>query len=195
MKLTFLVFFVYLYGCEWLPSMAEPSYKRKKEDCLKRLKVGKHCDKRGERQKWFYNTTSKTCEEFTYLGCKGNANRFPSQEACLLLCKSEKIDDIRSTAEQEPSCEEYDGAEDTSLPTDLCSLTAEKGGRCPGKKPGIRWFYTRQNKTCSPFYYCGCGGNENNFPEEDVCIQTCDPQMYDYEEYEKNLENTETSES
>uniref|UniRef100_G3MKU8 BPTI/Kunitz inhibitor domain-containing protein n=1 Tax=Amblyomma maculatum TaxID=34609 RepID=G3MKU8_AMBMU len=195
MGFTFVLFAVFLIGSELIPCFAEQSYQRTKADCEKRLKVGSRCQQRKERQKWFYNATSETCEQFTYLGCGGNANRFPSEQACLRTCRPEAIQKTPSVAEQGESCEQTDGSMDTDLPTDLCTETPDKGGRCDRRPPGLRWFYVPENKTCSQFFYCGCGGNGNNFPEEDACIQACDPLTYDYEETESNIDETKNAKS
>lgn len=35
---------------------------------------------------FYYNTDSKSCEEFFYGGCHGNDNRFSAKEECEKLC-------------------------------------------------------------------------------------------------------------
>ncbi len=35
---------------------------------------------------WYFNTESRQCEEFTYGGCQGNANRFNSKSECERTC-------------------------------------------------------------------------------------------------------------
>ncbi|KAL3195687.1 hypothetical protein MRX96_001809 [Rhipicephalus microplus] len=37
--------------------------------------------------RFFYNTLTKTCEQFVYGGCGGNANNFPTFDACEKKCK------------------------------------------------------------------------------------------------------------
>lgn len=37
-----------------------------------------------------------------------------------------------------------------------------------------RWYFDTQEKQCRQFYYGGCGGNGNNFANEDQCIRRCD---------------------
>uniref|UniRef100_A0A182VR03 Peptidase S1 domain-containing protein n=1 Tax=Anopheles minimus TaxID=112268 RepID=A0A182VR03_9DIPT len=47
-----------------------------------------HC--RGNLPRWYYNTNLKTCTQFIYSGCHGNANRFKSLKECREFC----IEDI-----------------------------------------------------------------------------------------------------
>ncbi|EDO40368.1 predicted protein, partial [Nematostella vectensis] len=37
----------------------------------------------------------------------------------------------------------------------------------------VRWFYDTNRGKCAPFVYTGCGGNENNFMNEQKCLETC----------------------
>ena len=36
--------------------------------------------------RFFFNTTSKQCEQFIYGGCQGNDNRYETEELCLETC-------------------------------------------------------------------------------------------------------------
>lgn len=40
-------------------------------------------------KKFYYNKEAKECQEFTYGGCEGNANRFDTKEACEERCKKD----------------------------------------------------------------------------------------------------------
>lgn len=37
-------------------------------------------------RKYFFNSETKKCEQFTYGGCGGNDNRFDTQEECEKHC-------------------------------------------------------------------------------------------------------------
>lgn len=36
------------------------------------------------------------------------------------------------------------------------------------------WYYDSIGRRCKPFYYGGCGGNKNNFPNEQACRLRCE---------------------
>lgn len=42
-------------------------------------------------QRYFYNTTSKQCEQFIYGGCHGNDNNFETVELCETKCKGQSV--------------------------------------------------------------------------------------------------------
>uniref|UniRef100_A0AAY4EAL1 BPTI/Kunitz inhibitor domain-containing protein n=1 Tax=Denticeps clupeoides TaxID=299321 RepID=A0AAY4EAL1_9TELE len=54
------------------------------ENCLVPPVVGP-C--RASIQKYFYNSSVGTCQIFTYGGCKGNKNNYPTLEMCMATCK------------------------------------------------------------------------------------------------------------
>lgn len=41
---------------------------------------------RASQPRWFYDTSSRKCEEFIYGGCRGNENNFATKEACEAKC-------------------------------------------------------------------------------------------------------------
>lgn len=51
-----------------------------------------------------------------------------------------------------------------------CTLPREKGN-CTERLPN--WYYDIQKKVCSPFYYTGCNGNQNNFQSKEQCEADC----------------------
>jgi len=55
-------------------------------------------------------------------------------------------------------------------PNSPCSLPAD-AGPCP--ETLVRYFYDGQHGRCAPFWFGGCGGNNNNFPDEESCKEAC----------------------
>ena len=35
------------------------------------------------------------------------------------------------------------------------------------------WYFNSKLKSCRPFYYSGCGGNENRFDSLEECEEAC----------------------
>lgn len=40
-----------------------------------------------------------------------------------------------------------------------------------------RWYFDQSENRCMPFYYTGCGGNNNNFESRDACESDCPPKI------------------
>ena len=58
------------------------------EVCFEKKDAG-HC--KAAMTKWFFNTESNTCEEFTHSGCGGNLNAFDTKAECMSVCPSEYL--------------------------------------------------------------------------------------------------------
>uniref|UniRef100_A0A3B3YZQ0 BPTI/Kunitz inhibitor domain-containing protein n=1 Tax=Poecilia mexicana TaxID=48701 RepID=A0A3B3YZQ0_9TELE len=54
--------------------------------------------------------------------------------------------------------------------TDLCLLPMDEGS-C--QKYTLRWYFNSQVRTCRPFIYSGCKGNDNRFLHLEECEQAC----------------------
>lgn len=51
-----------------------------------------------------------------------------------------------------------------------CNLPKENGD-CGEKH--ARWSFSQDDNKCMPFYYTGCGGNDNNYETETICAEKC----------------------
>ncbi|XP_030644581.1 tissue factor pathway inhibitor 2 [Chanos chanos] len=116
-----------------------------KEVCLLQLDEGP-C--RGDVTRYYYNTVTQQCEEFSYGGCMGNANNFKSFEECRKTCwRIPKIPRI-------------------------CRFPAEVG---PCRASFKVYFFNMTSMQCEPFIYGGCSGNENRFQSFQSCMEYCSP--------------------
>uniref|UniRef100_A0A6G5A720 Putative kunitz n=1 Tax=Rhipicephalus microplus TaxID=6941 RepID=A0A6G5A720_RHIMP len=104
-------------------------------ECFFRLDEGP-C--RASIPKWFYNFTARECQNFTYGGCEGNGNNFPSKQQCQKFCQGNK------TSEKLP-------------PNKTCHLKMLVGN-CRAAFP--RWYFDKTKGKCVKFIYGGCGGNQ-----------------------------------
>ncbi|CAF0945237.1 unnamed protein product, partial [Brachionus calyciflorus] len=95
-------------------------------------------------QRWYFNSTTEMCHQFSYTGCDSSPNNFESETDCRSTCNAKKID----------PCE---------LPMDV--------GSCDNYK--IYWYYNNIDKECSRFYYGGCEGNQNKFETKEMCEMDC----------------------
>nr|QJB23280.1 TFPI-2 [Sinocrossocheilus bamaensis] len=116
-----------------------------KEVCLLQIEEGTCND---DIQRYYYNTITQQCEEFSYSGCGGNANNFKSFMECQKTCfRIPKIPRI-------------------------CRFQ-KKEGHCRGLF--MRYFFNMTSMQCETFTYGGCQGNENNFQNLQECMEYCRP--------------------
>ncbi|KAH7973007.1 hypothetical protein HPB52_020217 [Rhipicephalus sanguineus] len=111
--------------------------------------------------RYYYNTTTDTCEKFVYGGCKGNANNFETLKQCETRCAVALQDVIRANP--------ILSREVVGL-NPVCNQT-KYPGPCAGYFP--RYYYNNVTKTCDQFIYGGCRGNGNNFLTLEDCQNTC----------------------
>lgn len=107
----------------------------------------------GDHPRWGYDKEAGHCTQFSYTGCGGNNNRFMSLEECSATCAHAAI---RRT-------------------TDITCNKFIDEGNCEdgGNSTLARWGYHPHTRRCVPFYYTGCGGNENNFATLAECEAVC----------------------
>ncbi|KAH8295400.1 hypothetical protein KR018_010895, partial [Drosophila ironensis] len=104
----------------------------------------------GNFERWFYDNQTDICRPFTYGGCKGNKNNYPTEHACNYNCRQPGV------------LKEH------------CSLPKQTGD-CSERL--AKWHFSESEKRCVPFYYTGCGGNKNNFPTLESCEDHCPRQV------------------
>ncbi|XP_065722468.2 papilin isoform X4 [Drosophila suzukii] len=104
----------------------------------------------GNFERWYYDNESDICRPFTYGGCKGNKNNYPTEHACNYNCRQ------------------------PGVLKDRCALP-KQAGNCSEKL--AKWHFSENEKRCVPFYYTGCGGNKNNFPTLESCEDHCPRQV------------------
>nr|XP_056702306.1 putative Kunitz-type serine protease inhibitor [Euleptes europaea] len=150
------------------------------DNCLLPYVVGR-C--RAAFPRWWYNATSQACQEFTFGGCGGNSNNFLSKKECFRTCVTGGEEKTMGTPVTSP-----DGAErhtTEAVPTsrrrnqqakdmgsfqEYCAVPRATG-RCRAAFP--RWFFDIETRTCKMFVYGGCGGNKNNYLQEEDCLSQC----------------------
>ncbi|XP_018562161.1 uncharacterized protein LOC108904193 [Anoplophora glabripennis] len=98
---------------------------------------------------WFYDQKKDECVKYLYSGCLGNSNRFSTQQECLQICAS-------------PS--------KRKRPQEACSLP-KVSGTCTNYE--LQYYFSINSGQCSPFWYGGCGGNENRFKTQEECDKIC----------------------
>uniref|UniRef100_A0A034WTW0 Kunitz domain-containing protein 1 n=1 Tax=Rhipicephalus microplus TaxID=6941 RepID=A0A034WTW0_RHIMP len=138
---------------------------------------------RGHIPRYYYNTTTDTCEKFIYGGCQGNANNFPTLTKCEIKCGGYLTSDDQAWKKhiKKPfALEDIIRANpilsrETGWPRSLglnpvCNETKQPG-MCAGYFP--RYYYDNVTKSCQRFIYGGCQGNGNNFVTLKECKETC----------------------
>ncbi|XP_032394953.1 carboxypeptidase inhibitor SmCI isoform X2 [Etheostoma spectabile] len=119
------------------------------KECMERCDTEGVCEQAPETgpclagiPRYFYNSSSMSCQLFTYGGCLGNQNNFQTETKCMQRCHTEGV------------CEQ-----------------APETGPCKAAIP--RYFYNSSSMSCQLFTYGGCRGNRNNFQTEKECMQRC----------------------
>ncbi|XP_035782943.1 papilin-like isoform X2 [Anopheles albimanus] len=102
----------------------------------------------GTFERWYYDKETDVCQPFYYGGCKGNKNNYQSEASCNYHCKKPGVHKQKDT----------------------CFLPAETG-ECQNYT--AHWYFDTKDNRCRQFYYGGCGGNGNNFVDEQSCINRC----------------------
>ncbi|PZC74553.1 hypothetical protein B5X24_HaOG207687 [Helicoverpa armigera] len=138
-----------------------PNTYRTEEECERRCGAfvgldpcGSHLDPgpcRASIPKFYWDSITASCQEYSYGGCDGGPNRFSTVDECESVCKA-----FRPPVE--------------------CLQRADVGAAC-GLPPGARYHYSAALADCVVFAYLGCGGNGNNFRSYQQCLDHCTPNL------------------
>nr|XP_054928942.1 actinia tenebrosa protease inhibitors-like [Dermacentor andersoni] len=116
--------------------------------------------------RYYYNTTTNSCEQFIYGGCQGNANNFPTLEKCESVCSNSSY--VLELTKSRLITK-------LVVKNDTCHLPKESGP-CFGNFP--RYYYNATTNSCEQFIYGGCQGNANNFLTLEKCESVCSNSSY-----------------
>ena len=127
------------------------------QDICKLPKVRGPCS--GEFVQWYYDERSSECQEFSYGGCQGNANRFDSKTVCEEQCKKDGRNHYH-----------HPEVNHRGPINPICKLQYDPGP-CRGYIP--LFYYDIKENTCRAFIYGGCRGNKNRFTSRKECDELC----------------------
>ncbi|XP_036395824.1 collagen alpha-3(VI) chain-like isoform X5 [Megalops cyprinoides] len=118
--------------------------------------------------KWFFDKKNGICSQFWYGGCGGNANRFETEAQCMRRCLRTSPVPQQHSMQQDQTASQPEPA--TPIAVDICQLPKEEG-TCA--KFVLKWHYDFPSKSCTRFWYGGCGGNQNRFETQEECEKAC----------------------
>uniref|UniRef100_A0A914IER1 BPTI/Kunitz inhibitor domain-containing protein n=1 Tax=Globodera rostochiensis TaxID=31243 RepID=A0A914IER1_GLORO len=158
------------------------------------------CDNRSAGRRFFFDSATKRCQPFAYLGCEGNENRFETLSECKAKCdkyglelkkKPEVVpiskcaggvraafnDESRVLACPSDKCPDgYKCVADLCCPTKkdiVCKAQSDSGKYVYQQNHTQRYFYKSMAGNCVIFSYFGALGNANNFETYEDCINYC----------------------
>ncbi|CCD72531.2 BPTI/Kunitz inhibitor domain-containing protein [Caenorhabditis elegans] len=156
--------------------------------------VGFACGVTTPHSAYYFDSEIRECIEFMFEGCGGNQNRFSSRQECINGCKSltqcgkgmplmdfagniKRCDGERVPC---PGSHECVGNGMSSVCCQkagrICQASVHPGTPC-GVPPATRYYFDSSSKTCRPFAFTGCGGNENNFKGKGECMMFCSSEI------------------
>ncbi|CAD6193632.1 unnamed protein product [Caenorhabditis auriculariae] len=103
-------------------------------------------------QRWFFNSQTGQCEQFSFGSCGGNPNNFPDRNICERKCIPHHV-----ILSQVP---------------DRCAIDKDAGF---GKGYNVKWYFNMKNLRCEQFVFEGLGGNANQFETLSECERLCTP--------------------
>ncbi|KAJ7990292.1 hypothetical protein DPEC_G00298800 [Dallia pectoralis] len=121
---------------------------------------------RASHRRFFYDSSSGTCQAFTYGGCSGNKNNYETSEQCLTTCT---VTSIPSKGRRGPVADVP--SEDKNVDYHDACMVAPDSGPCRAAFSMI--YYDSDTGSCQSFVYGGCGGNGNRYSSLEECAARC----------------------
>ena len=141
---------------------------------------------------YYFDKDDKICRKYSPLECKGNQNKFSTEEECLKTCGDCSSEPERGPCKaeipryyfdkDENICKEfiYGGCEGNLNNYETKKDCFKTCGDCnskPDRGPCLanipRFYFDQDHKTCKRFDYGGCLGNNNNFQTKEICYEAC----------------------
>nr|WNV51242.1 haemalin [Haemaphysalis qinghaiensis] len=104
--------------------------------------------------RYYFDVEKGQCSVFIYGGCQGNENNFETLKECEDVCAEPKRPQDFEKADFETGCK-------PAPESGLCKASME------------RWFFNAESGECEVFIYGGCGGNDNNYENQEECEFAC----------------------
>ncbi|KAF7386509.1 hypothetical protein HZH68_013641 [Vespula germanica] len=125
--------------------------------------------------KYFYDQNIRTCRQFVYGGCDGNANRFSTISECESLCvhleEPAPVGNDTTLSHLGSVVDHVVTHLHPILRSAICKEPVDSGSCNTGFSK--RFYFDEEYQTCRAFIYTGCGGNRNRFKTFESCINTC----------------------
>ncbi|KHJ42950.1 Kunitz/Bovine pancreatic trypsin inhibitor domain protein [Trichuris suis] len=163
--------------------------------CSQKINPGIRCDE-PVTFRYAFDVTLGSCQPYSYQGCSGNANNFPTIAQCENFClqglcfkglpvqrrdRIVRCDLFERTCPLEHYCVVPVYGPATSRiccpsASVVCALNKAEGTFCNSNQTSgsvSRFYFDFHTRSCVEFQFRGCGENGNNFETSEECLKFC----------------------